>query len=328
MADIHSSWFLRLASLALLLFCYLPEVAAKKHSTDWIHSPNDTIIIGGKRLIVEREVRYDTVSQETLTPPDQNPTQKPLKKRKKGEWNAFFSVLPGVDFHQLKSKTGNQATVLQFNGSAMESTFSNSFEAGMRFKPAKQTFWFSGGVSLTYASIAHQDFDQSQLTDSLFDFMSSPQSELQAIDRFRFPIGIEYDTSLVDTRNAPFIGTWIALPVGFGIDRMASAKRTWCFGFGFTARMLIQSKSETLMLLPDEGAMFRTVLLGDNGVFSNFHLSGWGEVATRFQLDSFWHLSTGIRFDVPLAVIDDALPVNYRAIRLSAVVGISYRFRK
>lgn len=309
--------------LAVLLFGFAVPVFS---AAAFIHEPADTIIIGGKRLVVDREVIYDTLATRT-DPPIEQPK---LKKRKRPDtWRAHFEVHPGFGIDEFNSTLEDYLTVNEYIGSSQQVTGHVNLAAGMQYKPGKSNLRIHFGVGIDYLQTSGRGYDASALGDSLYAFESPSLGSLNAIERFRFPIGAEFDTTAVNLRSSAIRAVWMTLPIGVFTEPEISKKFHLRFGAGVNLRLLIHSELPDIQFLPSIGAAQQSFKGDQLSAFNTFSMAPWAHGGVRYAIDRNWWISAGVRAAYPVGVFNpDEIPIGYRLVQVSAVLGLEFVFGK
>lgn len=311
--------------VALLLFLLLPvcSVYALTESDFGLYrSENDTIIIDGKRLIVERELFYDTletVEEKTPEPP------KLRKRRSPDTWRVGFEAAPGLLAGRLGPDEDRTANLDAFIGNAVQFTGTMGLYVGVNRKIGKQGWRFNTGLGLDFLQIENTNFRADQFSDSLFAFVSSQPGEVQHIERFRFPIGAEFDTLETALVSAPFVATWLTIPLGMSREKPLSKTTVLKFGFGADWRVLISGDASTLTLVSNESPPYQDLQGGQSIDFNRLFFTPYAQVGARFKMDRNWWLTTGLRTGWVFGMIDFAdSGIRYSGAHLQALIGIEY----
>ncbi len=314
----------------LLLFFAVSFSASARNHVRGVYATcaPDTIIIGGKLLLVERELLYDTLSQQTVQEPVE--PKKVKKRRKPDTWRLYFEAKPGLSFDELRSETPGYLTVNQFVGQSQQRIGGMSIALGAQRRIKHSDLRFVFGIGIDYLQGANRIFDLNELNDSLYKFDSPEVGQLDWIERNRFPIGAELDTVSLTLRNAPFRTSWVNIPLGVMWESELSKSVGLRFGAGADLRLLMNAEQVQIIELEQNGSgVINQPATTIAWKYSSFFVSPWVHAGARFMMDRNWWLSAGIRgsylFDV-MQFGETAL--EYRAIHLQGVIGIEFVFLK
>lgn len=317
--------------VALLLFLILPlgSVWAASFGADEILVlNNDTIIIDGKRLIVERELFYDTLQTVHESTPEPDPPKLP-KKRNPDAWRLNFHAAPGMLAGRLGPQEGESPNLDAFRGKATQFTGNLGLYVGLSRKLNAQGWRLETGFGLDFIRVSNSNFQSEQFSDSLFTFVASGDGQVQHIDRTRFPIGAEFDTLATALVNAPFLATWLSVPLGLSHEKSLNKSTQLRFGFGAQMRFLIASEVPDVTIVSNEAPPFRVVESGQNVKLNSFFFTPYAKAGARFKIDRNWWFSTGLQAGWVFRMIDFAdTGIQYTGVHLQALIGLEYTLGK
>jgi hypothetical protein len=283
----------------------------------------DTIIIGGKKLIVQRELTYDTLGTpgETLEP------KKQKKRLRLGDWKVGFNVAGYLPLDEVRPETAGYSSINAFVGADRRRGNGMGFMVWTERKLGKQGWHLHAGIGMDYLTGRNLSFDTSQIDDSLFAFASFNEDELDQILLFRFDIGSETDTLPVDLFDAGYQSNWLRVPLGLSYERELSKKTILRFGAGLDLRILLDSELPEFIFLPDLGNEVITYAPDtDNLKFKPFTLTPWLSAGARWQMDRRWWLTTEVRGNLPQRPLlaNDLFTIN--RVLFAGQVGVCYLF--
>lgn len=313
----------------LLFFALSFSASARSHRIgESATCAPDTIIIGGKLLLVERELLYDTLSQQAVQEPVE--PKKVKKRRKPDTWRLHFEAKPGLSFDELRSETPGYLTVNQFVGQSQQRIGGMSIALGAQRRIKHSDLRFVFGIGIDYLQGANRVFDLTELNDSLYKFDSPEAGQLDWIERNRFAIGAELDTLPLTLRNAPFRTSWINIPLGVMWESELSNAVGLRFGAGADLRLLLNSEQVQIIELEQNGpGVINQAPTTTAWNYSSFFVSPWVHAGTRFKMDRNWWFSAGVRASYLFNMMQFGQTVlEYRAIHLQGVIGIEYVFLK
>lgn len=302
----------------LLLFFLLLTHGAEGASHFLSFAP-DTIIIGGKYLIVEPRLEYDTLREST--------SNEPVKRRKEREWRAGFEAAPGVQFNRLRSTQEGYRLIDEFVGKNL------SIEAAMaawgfaEYRLGRSNLWLFAGAGINFFTVSGSGADLENLSDSVFTYRSPETNVLQAIERFRYPIGTEFDTVSVTLSRRAIAFSSVQIPFQLCYAQALSRKLELVVYAGADVQLLRVTESRPLELLSTSDDRFLTQDLAPSDAFRSFSLSPVLGARLGIGLDRKWMLLTGVRLTyLPSVFNADAVPFQHNAVRGSITLGWSYTF--
>lgn len=313
--------------VALLLFLLLqvsPLLADTGLNEVLCLAKNDTIIIDGKRLIVERELLYDTLeTPEEITPEPELPKLK--KRRSPDTWRVSFEAAPGILAGRLGPNENQAPNLDAFMGQAFQITGSMGLYLGVNRKIGTQGWRFHTGLGVDFLQIENTNFRPDQFSDSLFAFISNEQGAVQHIERFRFPIGAEFDTLETALVSAPFVATWLTVPVGLSSEKILNKSTVLKFGFGADVRLLMMSEQSDLMVITNESPPYQTYQSKQSIDYNRLFVTPYASVGVRFKMDRNWWLTTGLRTGWMFGMMDFSdSGIRYSGAHVQALVGLEY----
>lgn len=292
--------------------------------------PNDTIILGGKRLLIQRELSYDTLPEKRdpeILPEKRNT----VKRRKFDTWRVGFEVTPAVFVHRFESEdpaliTLDEAGIGKSNpGSGMGLAVAIERKIATR----SGAFWLTFTPGIDYFSAPSPYFDPELLSDSLFGFHYYGDGRLGEITRFRYPIGAEFDTLEVRLSQNEFRTAWLSLPVGLLYEIAVNKQLALRFGGGINLRILMSGDQPDLMLLPKTGIDYIQLLESQNEwAYRSLIVTPWLQGSMRYALDRNWGLNLGLRAAFPFNEVEQNTWINRRGLSISALIGLSYALGK
>ncbi len=169
-------------------------------------NPNDTLIIGGKKVVVERVITYDTI------PEVKEPTPDFKKPKLRKDHLFFFQAESGLNRGQLLHESSNLMSVAEMIGNSTRNGIYFKFEMGYE-KPIKGQLNLKAGIGILGCQVVNYSFDTTELDDSLFRFESFAPDQLSQITRWRFDIGTETDTVPVNLVTNQIEQFYLSLPL-------------------------------------------------------------------------------------------------------------------
>lgn len=283
---------------------------------------SDTIIIGGKKLIVEREVVYDTLSEAG----DRLEPEKPRRKRlKRGDARIGFRASGYLPVDQITSDIpGAYSSVGAFVGSDSRVGSGVSFELYAERKLGMRGWFVTTGVGIDYLNGKNLTFDSEAIDDSLFTFASFENDQLDQILLFRFDIGSETDTLGMPLFDDPYRSSWLRIPIGVGYERELSRQSILRFCAGIDIRINLSGEQPDFIFLPDLGNEVVIQTAEEIG-FRAMALTPWVSGGVRWQMDRRWCLTTELRGSLPFRPLSTDSPVEVRSVLLSGQVGVCYQ---
>lgn len=282
----------------------------------------DTIIIGGKYLVVEHSLEYDTLRNTQASEPG-----KASKVRPKRMWRAGFEATPGAQFNRLRSSQDGFALLDEFVGKNLRTEAAMSASAFAEYRLAKSNFWIHAGIGIDFFTVSGSGADFNRLSDSVFVYRSPQTNVLQAIERFRYPIGTEFDTIDVAVSRRSVAFSAIQFPVHFAYSTALSRKLQLDVFAGADLRLLSISDADALEMLSEANSDVQSVDLEQPAAIRSFMVSPVIGSRLRFKIDKKWMLLTGLRVAyMPSAFVHDAVPFTHNAVRASLSLGWSYTF--
>lgn len=282
----------------------------------------DTIIIGGKYLVVEHSLEYDTLRNNQSSEPD-----KPVKAKSKRMWRAGFEAAPGAQFNRLRSTREGFALIDEFVGKNLRTEAAMQATAFAEYRLANSNFWIHTGIGFDVFTVSGSGADLNSLSDSVFIYRAPQTNVLQAIERFRFPIGAEFDTIDVAISRRSVAFTAIQVPLQLAYSTALSRKLDFDVFAGVDARLLKVSDADAFELLSESNGDFQTIDLSQSETVRLFTVSPVFGSRFRYKLDKKWMLLAGLRVAyIPSPFVGDGLPLTHNALRASLSLGWSYTF--
>lgn len=300
--------------LFLLLFAYRAEAACRALSL-----PSDTIIIGGKYLIVEPRLEYDTLRAST--------TNEPVRPRKNSEWRAGFEAAPGVQFNRLRSTQEGYLLIDEFVGKNLSVEAAMAAWGFAEYRLGRSNLWLYAGAGINFFTVSGAGADLADLGDSVFVYRSPQTNVLEAIERFRYPIGTEFDTVSVSLSRRAIAFSSVQVPVQLGYTQALSRKLELMVYAGADVQFLRVTESRPLQLLSTSDDRFLSQELSPSDAFRSLSISP--VIGARFgvHLDRKWMLLAGLRLTyAPSVFTADDVPFRHNAVRSSLTLGWSYTF--
>lgn len=185
----------------LLLFCCL---FFSSQSYSFSNPIQDTIIIDGKTVVVNRIVEYED--------PIPEPEEPEKKKKKKGDYYALVDFWGGITSGKITGSDSKFQTLSEFIDK--KSTITQYDFAHLSIgKEFNDQLALELGVGISYFSIGNRYFVESSLHDSLDHFQSFKKGELSQIVVFNYDIGSEVDTVETELVKSNFTQTSLSIPL-------------------------------------------------------------------------------------------------------------------
>jgi hypothetical protein len=310
-----------------LLLLFLLIVLAKPSDAALV---NDTIILGGKRLLIERELSYDTLGEKNQE--EEAPSKKTtVKRRKFDDWRIGFEVSPSLTVQQFTSNAEGLMTLSEAGigttnpGSAM----GLSLTVERKIKTGNGAIWLSLAPGIDYFNAPSPHFDVNQLSDSLYGFHYYGDGRLGQVTRFRYPIGAEFDTLEVQLTRQDLRTSWLSLPIGVLFERSVNKKMAFRFGGGLNFRLRIDEERPGILLLPKTGIDYLQLPETSNlWAYRMLTFTPWLQGSLRYALDRNWGLNMGLRVAFPLNETADNVWFERQSVALGVALGLSYSLGK
>lgn len=214
----------------------------------------DTLIIGGKKVVVERVVTYDTI------PVIQDPDLEPDKPKLKKDHLLFFQAEGGLNRGQLLHEASDLVAVNEFTGSSARNGVYFKLELGYE-KPINDQLRLKGGLGFHGCKVINYSFDSELLDDSLFRFESFKPNELSQITRWRYEIGTETDTISLPLNAETIEQFYLTIPLELVWAQERDQNRTnWqrrnTAGLGLTIMYALNQPQSTLTAVSTSDASF------------------------------------------------------------------------
>lgn len=309
-----------------LLFVFLLAATYVQAGFEAVHA--DTLIIGGKLVLVEREVDYANPDSSVIPEEVPKEDRKVKKKRPFGSRRIGFEVAPGLALQYPNLSNDGDRVLNEYLGtpSYASGQFSLSLRASLQL--GRSDFFLEGGLGVCYLSTNNRTFQPENLADSLYSLYSNGEGELFQITRFRYPIGAEFDTIAMQISARPHRSSWIKLPLQVVQERDVNRSMTLRWGIGLALLGRLRESSETTYLVRRENATDQHLELPA----SNLNSPAWqllpsASLGARFSLDRNWWLSSELRYEGFFSGIqhdDDIL--RTRGHFISIGIGLTYLF--
>jgi hypothetical protein len=310
-----------------LLLLFLLIVLAKPCDAALV---NDTIILGGKRLLIERELSYDTLGEKNQA--EEAPNKKTtVKRRKFDDWRIGFEVLPSLTVQHFTSNAESFMTLSEagIGTSNPGSAMGLSLTVERKIKTRNGAIWLSLAPGIDYFNAPSPHFDVNQLSDSLYGFHYFGDGRLGQVTRFRYPIGAEFDTLEVQLTRQDLRTSWLSLPIGVLFERSVNKKMAFRFGGGMNFRLRIDEERPSMLLLPKTGIDYLQLPETSNlWAYRMLTLTPWLQGSLRYALDRNWGLNMGLRVAFPLNETADNVWFERQSLALGVALGLSYSLGK
>ena len=291
---------------------------------------NDTIILGGKRLLIERELSYDTLGEKNQE--EEAPRKKTtVKRRKFDDWRIGFEVSPSLTVQQFTSNAEGLMTLPEagIGASNLGSAMGLALTVERKIKTRGGDFWLSFAPGIDYFNAPSPHFDVNQLSDSLYGFHAFGDGRLGQITRFRYPIGAEFDTLEVQLSRQDLRTSWLSLPIGVLFERPINKQIAFRFGGGLNFRLRIDEERPSVLLLPTSGIEY--VELAETSTawaYQMFTFTPWLQGSLRYAFDRNWGLNMGLRVAFPVNETDNNQWFDRRSAAFGVALGLSYSLGK
>lgn len=209
-----------------------------------VASASDTLIIGGKKVVVERVVTYDTI------PVIEDPELELEKPKLKKNHVLFFQTEGGMNRGQLLHEASDLVAVNEFIGNSTRNGVYFKLELGYE-KPLNDQLRLKGGIGIHGCKVVNYTFDLELLDDSLFRFESFKPNELSQITRLRYDIGTETDTIPLPLNTETIEQFYLTFPLELVWAQARNQNRTnWqrrnTAGLGLTIMYALNQPQSTL----------------------------------------------------------------------------------
>ena len=287
-------------------------------------APADTIIIGGKYLVVESSLEYDTLR----TPHEQQP-ERPKTPNKKPAIRVGFEAVPGAQFNRLRSTENGFALIDEFVGKNLRTEAAMSANAFAQYQLGTSDLWAYAGAGVEFFTVSGSGANTNGLSDSVFVFRSPETNVLQAIERFRYPIGVEFDTIEVALNRTALAFSAVQVPVQLNYMRSVSRKLELQLFAGVDLRFIRLSTADNWLLVSTVDSRVDEFDAGQADAYRSFAVSPLAGARFCYKLDKQWALLVGARVShVPSVFTSDNVPFSHNAWRTSLSLGWSYSFDK
>lgn len=309
-----------------LLFVFLLASAHVRAGMNEAHA--DTLIIGGKLVLVEREVDY-AEADSSVTPEAAPKEERKAKKRRPfGSRRLGFEVAPGLALQRPDLSTAGARVLNEYLGtpSYVSGQFSLTLKGSIQL--GRSDFFLEGGIGVSYLSTNNRSFQTENLSDSLYSLYSNGAGELFQVTRFRYPIGAEFDTLAMQLSSSPHRSSWLKLPLQLVQERDLNRSLTLRWGIGMTVMGRMRETTETTYLISRENATDQHLELPASSLSSpQWQFLPSASLGARLSLDRNWWLSSELRYEGLFRGIrlDDEV-LRTRGHFLAVGVGLIYLF--
>lgn len=298
-----------------LLFFMCPYVAKGNHTC-----LNDTIILGGKKLIVQHELTYDTLDVEE--------PKKPNTKKNRidfGDWKAGFEGIGYIPLDVLQAKQTGFSSINAFTGPDRRSGNGMGIAVTGEKAIGKAGWNLSSGLGVDFFTGSNLIFDAEELDDSLVYFATFDKNDLRQILEFRFDIGSETDTVALALTQDPFRSTWLRIPLGLTFEREINRELDFRISIFADMRFNISGQKPDVILIETAGPQVLEVKEGMDWDYRSFAVTPRLSVGGMYAMDRRWHLIGGVNFAFPFEPIDSDNPwMEYSSILIDLRLGVSY----
>lgn len=318
-------YIIRIASSIQKMLLFFVFVFSTSASFAHYSALNDTIILDGKKVIVEREITIDTVATTIPNPLDE-------KKRKKkldfGTWRGGFRADGYVPVDVLTLDQSGYSSVNAYVGADRRRGNGSGIMLFAEREVGKRGFLLTTGVGVDFLTGTNFNFSPDQLNDSLYSFANFTSNQLDQILLQRYELGTEFDTLRVKLENNPFKTTWFKVPVGALWERTINKDVVLRFGGGFDFRFLLANERPDVIFLPDLGKDYTWISSQEEAWFyKSFTATPWLSSGLRVSMDRNWWFDIGVKGGFPFSPIaDNAVGMAYQSILFSGRVGVMYLF--
>lgn len=307
--------------ITLLLFLFFAFSAEATDHYCW----SDTIIIGGKRLIVEREVSYDTLN----TTANQPEAEKAVRKRLSlGSLRLGFTGTGYVPLDQISAEVPGFSSVNAFTGPDRRPGSGMGTEVYMERQLGNSGWYAHTGVGMDVMTGFHLSFDTAVVDENLFAFASFSKNELDQILLYTYDIGSETDTIAINLSQEGFKSSWLRVPVGVVFEREASASFVWRMGLFADLRLNLSGTTPDIVLIADRGGEMHFVDAELNSwKYRSFMVNPRLSLGGRWEMDRRWWLITQVEVAFPFSPIEsEGAGFEYSGLLVNAGVGVQYLF--
>ena len=309
----------------LLLFSFFLAFQAEASATPLILE-NDTIILGGKTLIVEREVVYDSSSTSSN---QLDPEEKERPRLKLGTWRIGFDVSGYAPIDGMKSKVDGYSSLNAFVGPDLRRGSGMGVGGHVERAVGRDGFLIHSGLAIDFVNGFNYTLDQTQLDDSLMSFASFDKNTLDQILLFRYDIGSETDTVEMTLSQEAIQTSWLRLPIGLVYEREINREFTLRAGIFADVRMFLNGKSPDIYLLPDRGSepiLYQTSELEKDDIYNRFSITPRLSIGGRFKMDRRWWFLATLNGGFPFNPMRENDFIEYRSILTHVNLGVQYHF--
>lgn len=288
---------------------------------------NDTIILDGKKVIVERELTVDTVGTTVANPLEE---KKRKKKLSLGTWKGGFRAEGYVPVSVLTTTETGMSSVNSYIGADRRRGNGSGIMLFTEREVGRRDFSITTGIGIDFISNVNFSFDPTQLDDSLLTFANFSDNQLDQVLLFRYELGDEFDTLKVDLKDDPFKTTWLRIPVGALWERAINKEVSLRFGGGVDLRFLLGSNRPDVILLPDLGKDYTWISSDEEAWFyKRFVATPWVSGGVRVAMDRNWWLDIGLKGGFPFSpMASNSNGLQQQTILMSGRIGVMYLFGK
>lgn len=265
-------------------------------NSEILAAPSDTLIVDGKKVVVNRVVEYDTVSVREFRDPSE--VKRP---RNAVPWLLGLEGGATANISQFQSDLNTLLTVDEFTNRKL------------RYSVGVNALFYGGiilsdnwsvmtGVGYNSLSMPYSTFDSAQLHDSLYRFESESKGELSQITRYDYgDLGAELDTIQVSLSDENLELSYLEFPLLFNYTpQFRQSKWNLDFQFGVQAQILLDSSTPDVPVIaengdnefvPESGQRLTSTLFGVQGAagFSRRllkNLEGYGRIRMSLPLNN------------------------------------------
>ncbi len=215
--------------------------------------PNDTIILDGRIVEIEKTLEVDTVWAD---PPIELPQPEEIAKEKIGVWEIEGFLGGRFSRYRAISDIAQLNPLELFVEDQGKVVFGPDLCIELR-RSWKEKIAVRSGLGISYFGWEGADTDPSQFSDSLYKFYSPKPDELYQITQITYPdLGTETDTLSLNWSSSSFRYWSLELPI---IVSYIIPVREWGrshhfeAGAGVVNRFGILSKRNSVVLLDEDG---------------------------------------------------------------------------
>lgn len=314
-----------------MLLCAFMAIAFFARAT-----PADTIIVGGKYLVIEKQEVGDKEFDQQYGPePANNKRCWLCRANINGEIGIHFRE--DLNFTSSATNASGFETIGSFIGK--KRSYCPSYAAGLDIGiRLTRKLTLQTGFGMAYSNHCYLSFDPAKLADDTISFFLNPEKGRLdqvyiAIDN---PLGGEYDTTQVDlVKGSLIIPTW-QIPLGFRWNTQPEKR---------TGHRWYYSAALMLMMQQTESAEFRTlnpVLISAGGKWINVVREDLSIttmlIGARFsggrtwqlwkhpQQDQYLRFSAGLTLTLPAGDINETTTYSVSLWKAGAQIGLAFAF--